>query len=130
MLTVIALPIGLLLQITVAVHQPTATRTPTPSIETYRVVLKDGTQYVTREPYRTSRPFHFELSLMLQVDTESPEQIDPVNRMLHTDCRFGLGFTMPWHPCGNRRMETRRRRRAGTSGLVDSPPREAEIQNR
>lgn len=46
-----SLAIGLMLQITVAAHQPTATRTPTPVIETYRVVLKDGTQYVTREPY-------------------------------------------------------------------------------
>jgi hypothetical protein len=88
MLTVIALPIGLLLQITAAVHQPTATRTPTPAIETYRVVLKDGTQYVTREPYRAhGRLAVFTLSngQIVSIPLESVDQqaTEEVNRRLH-----------------------------------------------
>lgn len=49
----IPLIIGLALQVSVVAQQPSsASRTATPVPDTYRVVLKDGTQYVTREPYR------------------------------------------------------------------------------
>jgi hypothetical protein len=92
----IALPIGLLLQITAAVHQPTATRTPTPAIETYRVVLKDGTQYVTREPYRAHSRFAvFTLSngQLVSIPLESVDQqaTREVNLRLHSPAPAPVG---------------------------------------